>query len=186
MRRDPSDAFPRWGWLLIVTIWLVVGAIGYGAWMIVHEGRLAEESASWPSVQGTVLSSSASVGGGYRSPTTYGVAIRYRFTVDGRTFEGRRTAFSPQFSWQGSQAMVDSHTPGSSVLVYYRPEDPETCVLEPGGRAETWVAVVLALTGVVIAALAGFMTKFALWMSRLPRMRAAQEVTRVRIETRVL
>jgi hypothetical protein len=189
MRRAVSDDFPRWGWLLVAVIWGVVGAIGFGAWMIAHEGSLAEESAGWPWVQGTVLSSSASVGGGYRSPITYGVAIRYRFTVDGHTYEGSRTAFNPQFSRQGSQAMADSHPPGSNVLVYYRPGEPETCVLEPGGRAETWIVVVLALTGLVIAALAAFTTWFALLMSRRPRPPAAlqvHEVTRVRIETRVL
>src|SRR5437868_14405822 len=115
MRRDPSDSFPRWWWLLIAAVWGVVVLLGYFAWLIVHEGHLAEESAGWPSAQGTVLSSSASVGGGYRSPTTYGVAIRYRFTVDGHSFQGRRTAYSPHFSRQGSQAMVDGHPPGSSL-----------------------------------------------------------------------
>lgn len=187
MRRTPSDAFPRRWWLLIAVVWGVVGVVGFGAWMIAHEGRLAEESAGWPWVQGTVLSSSASVGGGYRSPVTYGVAIRYRFDVDGHTYEGRRTAFSPHFSRQGSQAMVESHPPGSSVLVYYRPGEPETCVLQPGGRTETWVVVVLALTGLVIAALAAFMTWFALSISRLPRQPVAfpHQVTRVRIQTRV-
>jgi len=174
MKLARSESTLRWLWWLgVIVAWGLVGLIGYGVWTVARDGRLAEESASWPSVSGTVLSSAVSAsGGGYRSIRSYDPAIRYRFTVDGRVFEGRRTAFNRQFSQKSSQEIVDAHRAGDPVLVYYRPGDPENCVLQPGGSISVGLAVLSVLPELILVPIAAVMTWFGVLLLRPPRTRA--------------
>jgi hypothetical protein len=177
MKLTPSESTLRWHWWLVVIVaWGLVGLIGYCVWRVAKDGRLAEESASWPSVSGTVLSSTVSAsGGGYRSIRSYGPVIRYRFTVDGRVFEGGRTAFNGHFSQKSSQEIVDAHRAGDPVLVHYRPGDPEICVLQPGVSTSVGLIVLIVLivlSGLILVPTAAVMTWFGVLLLRTPPTRA--------------
>ena len=69
-----------------------------------------------------------------KSKPTYSVDVRYRYDVDGLTYDGTRyQLFSGSSSGRADkQAVVDTLPPGSSVRCYYDPRAPATSVLERG------------------------------------------------------
>jgi hypothetical protein len=88
---------------------------------------------NYPETSGTVLSSEVTRRR-VRRGTSYGVAIHYRYEVDGTTREGDRYRYSG-FSASGSkwaQAVVEQHPAGASVKVYYAKADPDESVLARG------------------------------------------------------
>lgn len=71
--------------------------------------------------------------------TFYRPAIRYRYAVDGQSYEGTTYQISPGFFDTRDQAaaIADSYGPGERVAVYYRPDDPGQAYL---ARSEvTWL-----------------------------------------------
>ena len=104
----------------------------WGHW----EGFQAQRSASWPSVDGTVVSSmvrSKSSGSGTNRGTTYEAEVRYQYQVDGAAYENDVQRFGQiSMGWKsGAQADVRRHSRGPDT-VYYDSAKPATSVLEPG------------------------------------------------------
>lgn len=104
----------------------------WGHW----EGFQAQRSASWPSVDGTVVSSmvrSKSSGSGTNRGTTYEAEVRYQYQVDGAAYENDVLRFGQiSMGWKsGAQADVRRHSRGPDT-VYYDSAKPATSVLEPG------------------------------------------------------
>ena len=68
--------------------------------------------------------------------TMYGVSIRYRYEVNGRTFEGNRLRFGAgaysEPDW--AESAVDNYPEGAHVTVYYNSGRPSESVLEPGTK----------------------------------------------------
>ena len=66
--------------------------------------------------------------------TSYGAAILYSYHVSGQEFQGARRTFSDvrTSSIKRAQRILERYPQGSSVTVYYHPEDPSLSVLEPG------------------------------------------------------
>lgn len=65
----------------------------------------------------------------------YGVAIRYRYEVNGTEREGdryRHSGFSSSSDSSWADAVVGQHPVGASVKVYYDPANPEESVLSRG------------------------------------------------------
>ena len=111
----------------------------------------AKASADWPSSPGQIVSSSvegrSSTGDVGRSRTTYHADIVYEFLVGGMTFNGTRVAYGDYGSSSSSHStrIVDRYPKGKSVTVYYMPENPEECLLEPGVHAQAWILPGLGL-----------------------------------------
>ena len=59
--------------------------------------------------------------------------IRYRYEVDGRTYEGETAAFTALAPRPAPEALVRRFPVGDRVEVYYRAEEPGTSTLLPGG-----------------------------------------------------
>jgi hypothetical protein len=118
----------------------------------------AQASTGWPAVEGTVVSSSVesgrSSGGrtGRGGGRIYRSDILYEFSVDGTTFNGDRVSYGHINSSNPNRArgVVDRYHPGASVTVYYRPDDPQQCVLEPGITAGAFFLPGIALVFVAI------------------------------------
>ncbi|MFP2926968.1 DUF3592 domain-containing protein [Pyxidicoccus sp. 3LG] len=110
-------------WSLIVL--LADGFILYG----IMQGLRAT---TWPEAMGTITHSSVSTSRGSKS-TTYKLAVRYSYSVDGRLHEGDRHRFS---GWSSSssgaaEALVRRYPVGSSVTVFHAPDATDS-VLERG------------------------------------------------------
>ena len=86
-------------------------------------------SYSWPKAKGIVQSSEVITSGEYYSPE-----IRYAFQVNGEKYESCNLDLSNIESGDPlpSRRAVKRYPKGREVTVYYNPENPNECVLEPG------------------------------------------------------
>lgn len=66
------------------------------------------------------------------SSTSYWPVIRYRYTVQGRTFEGERYRYLKMSSRTLARRVVAAYPPGKSTQVYYDPENVGEALLAPG------------------------------------------------------
>jgi len=130
----------------IGAVCMVFGVIGYVR---------AQQSTSWPSVEGRITSSEVRseqvTGSGAsrtrrmrhsHSVTVYYPAITYEYTVDGRKFSSSRGTFAAwrndASSWEHAadsrraEAICRRYPVGKVVTAYHDPTDPEFAVLEPG------------------------------------------------------
>lgn len=142
------------GFIIVLVIGLVV---------LVKFGRdllLGQKSRSWPKISGTILQSSLEVhhhtDDDGRSKTTYGVLVSYKYSVSGQEFEGNRRSFSDvrTGSRRRTEALLARYPQGGQVDVYCDPQDPSSCVLEPGVGGSTYVLLVFAVV-LVLVGLAG-------------------------------
>jgi hypothetical protein len=146
---------------------LIIGAIalflgGRNLWR-------AAASPAWPSVRGVIEESKVESRASTTSeeganPTTYQARIRFRYTVNGRTFTGTRVAYGDHGSSDISQAqaVVNQYKRGMTVTVFYLEGSPGICVLESGVQPQTWS---IFLFGVV------FLVVGSLWMRGLAKGR---------------
>lgn len=131
---------------------LALGAVAV-VWGVINL-RLARESTGWPSVQGSVLSTS------YvylddktsRDPANRerSALVVYKYQLDTVSYRGHRVTFSEDALlglWSTSEqarVVLEKYRAGSPVTVFYRPGDPAMAVLEPGGG---WEAAGFILVG---------------------------------------
>jgi len=136
-------------------VWLV-------AWGV-RELRRALESANWPVVQGTVVSSAVAseidraVGSDISHPLPpvrmYKASIRYRYEVSGKVYEGQRIDFGPTFasSWATPAASaIVAYPAGKVVDVRVSPSEPSLSVLVPGAK---WELYALLFVGAAFSAI---------------------------------
>jgi hypothetical protein len=123
-------------------------ALCFHAW---RERRRVEASQSWPSTYGTVVR--AEVVHERRSPNTGSVTnvfkadIRYQYVVDSQELEGSSVTIGGDLSTgerQRAEARVRIYPVGSSVTVFYDPQDPKTACLE---RKQEGAGLVYAIAG---------------------------------------
>lgn len=78
--------------------------------------------------------------------SSYSPEVRYRYEVNGQSFEGNRIRYDASSLGKGhSQSIVDRYSPGKTVLVHYNTTAPHDAVLELG-LGITNLAVALFLT----------------------------------------
>ncbi len=147
---QPRPSIP-FGIKLFLSAFILGGliALGVGGWNFVWSVR----SASWPTVEGAVLTSKLEMQQGNKGPT-YSARITYDYQVKGRHYDGSRLAFGALSSSMGyEQGILDRYPVGGKVRVYYDRSDPAEAVLEPGLHGGTWVCfgvgTVFVLSGVM-------------------------------------
>lgn len=106
--------------------------------------------------------------------TTYSVEVRYRFTHDGRTYEGDRYDFYNVSSGgrEGKEEVVRSMPPGSEIPCWFDPQDPERSVVQ---RELSWASLIglVPLFFVLIGYGGAFLLwRFALRTKKIDRRRA--------------
>ncbi len=96
--------------------------------------REQRASASWPTVQGSVVAARVIEGRGRRGPT-FRPEIEYVYTVGGIAHRGNRyRVVHMSMGWRSwAEDIVAQHPPSAPVTVYYDPSDPARAVLSPGG-----------------------------------------------------
>ena len=130
----PRENLPFWCYLL-ATGFIAGGATSIGfAW---RTRRLAEQSKSWPSVTGNILSCSIRTSETNSDPglstTLYAPEVEYEYPVEGATLRGNRIQFggvSKQTELNKAQAMADQYPVGSQVKVFFNPANPSQCTLD--------------------------------------------------------
>lgn len=143
-----------------ISLFLVVGAVFTA--IGVHGLALGFASRSWPSTKARILQSEVervTSGSGEDRSTSYHAKVTYEFTVDGVTYKGDRVAAADIGRDKSAHArrIVTRYPKGSRTSVYYMPEKPSKCLLEPGFQEQTFILpsvglFVLLLGGVFLAA----------------------------------
>ncbi len=109
----------------------------------------ASASTSWPSVDGKIsksdvrMQTGSSGGQDVSSSGTYQADIEYDYVVDGEHLKGSRIAYGDHGTADRSYAdSISSMYPeGISVTVFYKPDDHQVSLLEPGLSTSAWVPV---------------------------------------------
>jgi Protein of unknown function (DUF3592) len=133
---------------ILLGIWL----IGLGIW----QWRRAAVSYSWPESAGEILENGASevsnLDGGYNAV----LKLRYRYVVNGTSFEGKRLRFgeSVSSSFRSAEAWVERYPAGAAVRVRYNPRRPSESALEPGKGRRAGATVLPGMFTIIIAVLA--------------------------------
>jgi len=146
-------------------------AAAIGALMsFVRMRRLASASFGWPTVAGTIKSSTVieeliedrrnDDNKQIKKIPRYQVDLRYAYRVGRRDFVG----LNPNWGWTGiyglrelAEKAASQYQPGQAVTVYYDPQRPANAVLDPGGRAGSFAPLVFgAISAVVGATLLSF------------------------------
>jgi hypothetical protein len=119
--------------------------------------RRAEASLNWPTTSGTVETSEVT-SSFTKGKTKYSPSVSYSYDVNGM----RQTSNSIWASGGDSstvksvhQAVVDKYPVGSTVKVFYDPEDPAYAILEPGITSTNYIVLggggATMLAGVIMA-----------------------------------
>lgn len=165
--------------LLLSLLSTLAVLLGFTGLALVGVGlrRMAKASRSrrWPSVPGTVLSSTVS--SRMAPPSSqdedsppevpqrlYRPEVRYTYSVGGREFTGSALGLDeveisdePLVREQAAR-----YPPDAAVTVYYDPADPSQAVLEPGVQASAWL---LPAMGLVFLIVTGSLYLFVRWYS---------------------
>lgn len=149
---------------------LVVLALG------IRNLRRAAATKAWQTTTGEVSSATVATRESTLSPTEdgeppkprtlYRADVTYRYTVQGRAYEGRRVGFDDvELSSEGpAQAVVDRYAPGTQVTVSFDPANPADAVLEPGVSKAS--LVVPALGAALVAFSLGVWAIVRFWSGR--------------------
>lgn len=134
---------------IIATIGIWVLALFVFATEVVPTVWSAHTSAtSWRKTQGHIIQSEWS----YKPGFFPGELIRrrqaqivYRYSVDGREFEGSQVELIEFTSRSDSREELRRYPEGSQVTVYYQPDDPANAALRTGLRQSTLLAVLFGI-----------------------------------------
>lgn len=128
-------------------LYLITVAVASGGALAIVRGALAIPrafaSVRWRAAEGEVVAAELdpALGGG--------LAVSYRYTVDGHCFTGDRLYASGLPGPVGEVAMLEyyRHRPGQGVLVYYDPHEPRRSALQ---KVPVWRAVWSLIGGVFL------------------------------------
>lgn len=121
---------------------VVFAAAGFAAFWFATLRPLLRfgDSAGWVETPCEILASSLERHTGSDS-TTYRVAVRYRYTFDGRAYESDRYDFSSGSTNVGvdrMRAAVNALPPGRRAVCYVDPADPASAVLSRAPTSGVW------------------------------------------------
>jgi hypothetical protein len=111
-----------------------VGIVGAFDYVMLGQVWRQVQSMQYEETTGEITHSQVTEHRGSKGSRTHGVDIRYRYVVDGRNFESKRFRYD---AWASSNAKwaretVTNHKIGTTVPVFYHPEDPSEAVLSKG------------------------------------------------------
>lgn len=113
-------------------------------------------SASWQQTKAEVLESSFE-----RGDDDFAVDFKYRYAVDGVTYEGERITFFQYAVFANAyqnQRFIGQHPVGATVDIYYDPQEPGRAVIMrviPLSQLWSPVLLVLCLASVFVSAVLG-------------------------------
>jgi hypothetical protein len=132
------------------------------------ERKLSHESPAWPQISGEILESHVVSSGRLRTGTWYAPIVKYRYAVDGISFESYRVSFRAAYVGSEAQEAVLRYPIGSAVPVWYRPNDPGTAVLEPNSWGSDLI-LVFVISCDFVAVLVGLFFAAILFRASVPK-----------------
>jgi len=139
---------------ILVVALLAFGVVlgGFG----LYRYQLGNESASWPSVQGTITQSRAQ-STRRDGKQEYMPSVHYTYSVDGASHTGTRITASDvyQKTRSGAEDILRSYPVGAEVAVFYDPGAPEKSVLEAGMPKNVYVLLFAAAACILLAVAVG-------------------------------
>lgn len=146
-------------WLLSV---LVGVPMGLAAAIMAHQAFSAQKQAwlarNWPQTEGTIISTQVKSSrvrvrrgssSGYRMTTRYEPQVIYRYLAHGNRYESKRLHFGDTVGYSGpgpAEKILTRYPVGTSITVYYNPDNPAEATLSPKtGWATTvyWLIAIL-------------------------------------------
>lgn len=112
----------------------------------------ARRSLEWPAVEGTIDESEFSSDEFDLFPH-----IKFSYQVEQKRYQ-QSLKFPGDItpSKEFAQSYVEKYPKGSSVQVYYKPDNPENATLEPGSGRGDWLVLAIGIGMVVIGSLLFF------------------------------
>lgn len=103
----------------------------------------AKESVNWPTTQGIVISSTVYDSKSHEESSdksAYHAKVFYEFNVNDTQYSSSRISFGDYGSGDPSHAndIVGRYPAGMNVMVYYRANKPNECLLEPGIKTQSF------------------------------------------------
>ena len=146
--------------------------VGLSVWGVGYI-RNAFASKEWPTTNGVVDWAEVSVSerGRDKDTYTYSVSAVYRYEIDGTGFVSDRICFCIMMRssfYRGMPEGMKLYGAGQEVTVYYKPDDPQVAVLEPGADLSTFLFLFLGLIVAFVGALGAFTTPFSVGREPLP------------------
>ena len=151
--------------------------LGVGLWMI-NKGMQSE---NWEKGTATITSSeiekteskSKDAQGFTQTSTSYGVSVKYSYTVEGVNYEGNTVGFGTMSHNERSDAQEElkSYPKGKTIDVYYDPEIPSDSVLNKGVFWPMYIVIVV----MVIILIGSIWASFAL--TKYLKKRTAEAMT---------
>jgi hypothetical protein len=102
--------------------------------------RDSRTCATWPHVEGRVVSSTLAVVGREKNKTTYAPNVAYTYAVGGKQYESSRLTLTPQnsISRQSIESILARYPAGGTIRVFHDPKDPANCVLSTNPTGVEW------------------------------------------------
>ena len=143
-----SNSISRWVLIAIVFI-AGLGVAGWYGPSQLFEARATED---WPVAEGHVESSQLLPP--HKSGQSWRVSVAYSYEVDGAVYHSNRWDVNGERKLDSrgeAELSVDQHRVGSTVSVYYDPEQPGQAVLETGGSGHAWLLILFGVILLVFA-----------------------------------
>lgn len=119
---------------LLLMLYLLIGLFAFlggfaGSAYFLYEFYCAIRSLFWPTTEGIIKKSDT-----HFNSETYDVLIAFQYSINGHDYSGTRVAFvtTPDNIYYFAKRIVRRYPIGSSVQVYYAPDNPTLSVLERG------------------------------------------------------
>lgn len=118
----------------------------------------ASKAQSWAATTGKVVFSTLEARRGSKGNMVYYPVVRYQYRVHAMNYEGNK--IMPGMAWGGSgaAAVVAKYPVGTTVPVYYNPENPAEALLERDAPKYTiWLGVALILSNLFMCGMAALL-----------------------------
>ena len=127
---------------LVIFLFIFEGIVTLAGLKLINDAR---ESLHWPNTEGVITQSFMN----WDKDRQHYADIKYSFVVAGETITGFQIS-TREFN-TSSEELLKEYPVGKKVTVYYDPDDPYNCYLEPGYSWQSYQAFVLGVIILLVA-----------------------------------
>jgi hypothetical protein len=120
--------------------------------------RSAAQAQSWATTSGRVILSTLEARRGSKGGTVYYPVVHYQYRVHAMNYESRKIMPGMEWGGSGAPAIIAKYPTGSTVTVYYNPENPAEALLERNAPSYTiWLWAALIISNLFMCGLAALL-----------------------------
>lgn len=127
---------------LLVFLFIFGGIITLAGLKLIND---AKENLYWPTAEGVITQSFIN----WDKDRRRYADIKYSFVVNGETITGFQISSKEMNT--SSEELLKEYPVGKKVTVYYDPDDPYNCYLEPGYSWQSYQAFVIGIIILLVA-----------------------------------